>query len=351
MCVDSNSAVRCVDDGDTAWPAPNANASGLHIELTGYARQSRAQWLDAFSMATLKNAAEVAAAWVKTYNISIRHLTPAQVRAGQKGFCAHCDVTRAYPGTGSTPTPARTSRGTDSSPSQRPMWTASRPSPPPDRAPSSTRKASRTCRAPMSSVAGLPRRARLRRRRRRPVWAWLDGRREEVPGQGRPARDRQRRQGHLGEGQREEVRTEEVGPAGAGRRARGGPVTGWVVALVYAAGYIVTVRLTVTAFLSDDAYDADDWFQRVRTEAVALMIAFLWPLVLLGALLTGGLPKFDRSAHRVRRLGGRAPISRLTPRSWPSTSSATVPCRRRRGRSVPLRRRSSGVGVGCVVLR
>ncbi len=99
--MDSNSAVRCVDDGDTAWCAPNANADGLHIELTGYARQTRAQWLDAFSLATLKNAAKVAAAWVKKYNIPIKHLTPAQVRAGQKGFCAHVDVTKAYPGTGS----------------------------------------------------------------------------------------------------------------------------------------------------------------------------------------------------------------------------------------------------------
>ncbi|MFC4014662.1 N-acetylmuramoyl-L-alanine amidase [Nonomuraea purpurea] len=107
VCVDNNSTVRCVDDGDTAWAAPNANADGLHIELTGYARQTRAQWLDAFSLATLKNAAKVAAAWVKKYNIPIRHLTPAQVRAGQKGFCAHVDVTKAYPGTGSHTDPGK----------------------------------------------------------------------------------------------------------------------------------------------------------------------------------------------------------------------------------------------------
>ncbi|WP_449063975.1 peptidoglycan recognition protein family protein [Planomonospora algeriensis] len=107
VCVDNNSIVRCVDDGDTAWCAPNANADGLHIELTGYARQSRAEWLDAFSLATLRNAAKVAAAWVTKYNIPIRHLTPSEVRAGRKGFCAHVDVTKAYPGTGSHTDPGK----------------------------------------------------------------------------------------------------------------------------------------------------------------------------------------------------------------------------------------------------
>ncbi|WP_219505297.1 hypothetical protein [Nonomuraea ceibae] len=77
------------------------------VDSNSYARQSRAQWLDAFSMATLKNAAEVTAAWVRKYNIPIRHLTPAQVRAGQKRFCAHWDVTRAYPGTGSHTDPGK----------------------------------------------------------------------------------------------------------------------------------------------------------------------------------------------------------------------------------------------------
>ncbi|NYF44636.1 peptidoglycan recognition protein family protein [Streptosporangium sandarakinum] len=101
VCVDPDSAVRCVNDGDTAWAAPNANADGLHIEMAGYARQTRAQWQDAASLGTLKQAAKVAAAWVKKYGIPVKHLTPAEVRAGKKGFCAHVDVTRAYPGTGS----------------------------------------------------------------------------------------------------------------------------------------------------------------------------------------------------------------------------------------------------------
>ncbi|MEU4234806.1 peptidoglycan-binding domain-containing protein [Nonomuraea sp. NPDC026600] len=107
VCVDNNSTVRCVDDDDTAWCAPNANADGLHVELTGYARQSRSDWLDTFSRATLANAAKVVAAWAKKYNIPVVKLTAAQVAAGKKGICAHVDVTRAFPGTGSHTDPGQ----------------------------------------------------------------------------------------------------------------------------------------------------------------------------------------------------------------------------------------------------
>ncbi|QSI50013.1 peptidoglycan-binding protein [Thermobispora bispora] len=100
VCVDNNSAVRCVDDGDTAWAAPNANADGLHLELAGYARQSRAEWLDTYGKDMLKIAAGVVATWATKYGIPIVKLTPAEVRAGKKGICGHADVTNAYPGTG-----------------------------------------------------------------------------------------------------------------------------------------------------------------------------------------------------------------------------------------------------------
>ncbi|MBG0818315.1 N-acetylmuramoyl-L-alanine amidase [Planomonospora sp. ID82291] len=105
--VDNNSMVRSVDDGDTAWCAPNANADGLHVELTGYARQTRTEWLDAFSRATLANAAKVVARWCKKYKIPVRKLTPSEVAAGKKGICGHVDVTRAYPGTGDHTDPGK----------------------------------------------------------------------------------------------------------------------------------------------------------------------------------------------------------------------------------------------------
>ncbi len=96
ICADNNSAVRCVADADTAWAAPGANNTGLQLEIAGYMRQTRDQWLDPYSKAALGQAAKVAADWAKAYGIPVRHLSVAQLRAGEKGFVGHVDVSAAY---------------------------------------------------------------------------------------------------------------------------------------------------------------------------------------------------------------------------------------------------------------
>lgn len=96
VCVDSDSAVRCVDDGDTAWAAPGCNNDGLQLEIAGYMRQTRAQWMDDYSKAALGQAAKVAAAWAKKYSIPVKHLTVAELKAGKRGFVGHVDVSDAY---------------------------------------------------------------------------------------------------------------------------------------------------------------------------------------------------------------------------------------------------------------
>lgn len=104
ICVDSNSAVRCVKDGDTAWAASGANADGLHVELAGYARQNADQWLDEFGLEMLELAArEVIAPWCASYDIPPRWLTVSEVRRGASGICDHATVTAAFPpGSGHT---------------------------------------------------------------------------------------------------------------------------------------------------------------------------------------------------------------------------------------------------------
>lgn len=94
--VDNNSAVRSVADADTAFAAPGCNHDGLHLEIAGYMRQTKAQWLDTYSKAALAQGAKVCAAWAKTYGIPVRHLTVAQLKAGEKGFVGHVDVSNAY---------------------------------------------------------------------------------------------------------------------------------------------------------------------------------------------------------------------------------------------------------------
>lgn len=100
LCIDNNSIVRCVHDADTAFAAKSANADGLHIEHAGKAGQSDEQWDDAYSRATLGLSAKAAAAWARAYDIPVRRLTPAQIKAGERGFCGHNDVQAAYPSSG-----------------------------------------------------------------------------------------------------------------------------------------------------------------------------------------------------------------------------------------------------------
>ncbi|MFI0265696.1 peptidoglycan-binding protein [Streptomyces luteogriseus] len=96
ICVDNDSAVRCVNDNDRAWHAPGANSDGLGLEIAGYARQSRAEWLDAYSKAALDQAAKVTADWCTKYDIPVRHLTLSEIKAGKKGIVGHVDVSKAY---------------------------------------------------------------------------------------------------------------------------------------------------------------------------------------------------------------------------------------------------------------
>lgn len=96
LVVDNNSEVRCVEDKDTAWCAPGANADGLQLELAGYARQTRKDWLDDYSSAMLQRTAVLVAEWCKKYEIPVVKLTQAELRAGKRGLTSHADVTAVY---------------------------------------------------------------------------------------------------------------------------------------------------------------------------------------------------------------------------------------------------------------
>ncbi|MEU9059005.1 peptidoglycan recognition family protein [Streptomyces sp. NPDC048430] len=96
VCVDNDSAVRCVADGDRAWHAPGANSDGLGIELAGYARQTRAEWLDTYSKAVIEQAAKVVAGWCEKHDIPAKRLTLAELKAGKRGIVGHVDISKAY---------------------------------------------------------------------------------------------------------------------------------------------------------------------------------------------------------------------------------------------------------------
>lgn len=95
-CIDDHDVIPCVNERDTAWAAPGANADGVQLEHAGRAGQGPAGWADAYSRAVLANSARVAAAVSARHGIPIRHLSDEQLAAGHAGFVEHAQVSRVY---------------------------------------------------------------------------------------------------------------------------------------------------------------------------------------------------------------------------------------------------------------
>lgn len=96
--VDSNSVVQCVRTTDRSHTALyRGNNMGIHYELCG-TRQTRAQWLDGASRATIRNAARQIARDMAKYRIPLVRLISRDVRdAARKGICGHVDFTTGWP--------------------------------------------------------------------------------------------------------------------------------------------------------------------------------------------------------------------------------------------------------------
>ena len=95
-CVDSDSVVQCVREGDIAWHAPGANANGVGVELAGYAKQTAADWADPYSHAMLILAAQLVADICKRNKIPAVYVDAAGLKAGKHGITMHRDATAAF---------------------------------------------------------------------------------------------------------------------------------------------------------------------------------------------------------------------------------------------------------------
>lgn len=99
--VDADSTVGYVRPSDTAFGAAGANSDGFHIEQSGRARQSRDEWLDERSRATIWRAAKAGFEAARDFGIPRRRLTVAEVADGvTKGFTDHRTVEKAFPSYG-----------------------------------------------------------------------------------------------------------------------------------------------------------------------------------------------------------------------------------------------------------
>ncbi len=97
ICVDNNSIVQCVYDSDVAFAAPGANHDGIQIELAGYGKQSRDNWLDVYSVGVLSFAADAVSQYAIKYGIPIRQLTDKQLADGKsKGIIGHYQASRVF---------------------------------------------------------------------------------------------------------------------------------------------------------------------------------------------------------------------------------------------------------------
>jgi N-acetyl-anhydromuramyl-L-alanine amidase AmpD len=95
-CVDADSIVGCVHDGDVAWHAPGANHNGIGIEHAGRAAQGNAEWSDDYSQQMLELSAELVARKCAKYDIPVVWLHAAELRAGKRGITGHAQVSEAF---------------------------------------------------------------------------------------------------------------------------------------------------------------------------------------------------------------------------------------------------------------
>lgn len=96
ICVDNNSIVQCVHDNDVAWAAPGANSDGIQVELTGYAKQGRGEWLDHYGVDLINRAGDAVAQYCLKYNIPPIQLLNREIVAGHKGIVGHRQISQVY---------------------------------------------------------------------------------------------------------------------------------------------------------------------------------------------------------------------------------------------------------------
>jgi len=97
LCIDNDSIVQCVLDNDVAFAAPGANQDGIQLELAGFARQKRDEWLDPFGILMLDKAANAAAQYCLKYDIPIKRLSDAELADKKtKGIVGHAQVSKVF---------------------------------------------------------------------------------------------------------------------------------------------------------------------------------------------------------------------------------------------------------------
>ena len=94
--VDADSVVCMVPPDRVAWHAPGANEFGIGVELGGYARNNRAQWLEETSIMMLARAARLCAYLCERFKIPPTFVQGEMLRRGARGITTHAEVSRVW---------------------------------------------------------------------------------------------------------------------------------------------------------------------------------------------------------------------------------------------------------------
>jgi N-acetyl-anhydromuramyl-L-alanine amidase AmpD len=99
--VDNDSVVQCVLLKDSAWTVGNrpGNNRGINWELSGFASQSRAQWLDDFGLAMFGQIRPILRSDAAKFGIPLTRRTVAELKAWKPGITSHNDLRLAFGGT------------------------------------------------------------------------------------------------------------------------------------------------------------------------------------------------------------------------------------------------------------
>ena len=87
---------RSVPDDRMPCGAVEANKDGLHVEIVGYAKWSREDWLSRTDQ--LRRVRDVVRKWSRMYGIPLVALTDEELRSGASGVTTHAQLSRVYSG-------------------------------------------------------------------------------------------------------------------------------------------------------------------------------------------------------------------------------------------------------------
>lgn len=97
-CADNDSVIQCVDLDDVAWTVGNrpGNYRGINWELSGFANQTREQWLDPFGKAMLAQAAPLMRSDMVRFHVPLHRCSLEDLHSLRPGFTTHNDLRVAF---------------------------------------------------------------------------------------------------------------------------------------------------------------------------------------------------------------------------------------------------------------